>query len=206
MKKVTENKTPEVKENLNIITVEDYPELAYEFIHFLYHTDKTVALIAGRDLVEYVFDEVMGLDETSIWRVDLSDDDPEIEYLLSVTDEGYVTVIPLDDYGDLYDADIFYIDMDGSVSQDVIDECKDLEKKVILFGLNDECDGNCEGCARLHDGEITFNVNTDEDENDVIHSFTVNQFEDGKYTSYTLNSSEKLSDKQVKDFVKLLGY
>lgn len=204
MKKVTENKTPEVKENLNIITVEDYPELAYEFIHFLYHTDKTVALIAGRDLVEYVFDEVMGLDETSIWRVDLSDDDPEIEYLLSVTDEGYVTVIPLDDYGDLYDADIFYIDMDGSVSQDVIDECKDLEKKVILFGLKDECDGNCEDCAELHDGEIDLDVEVDGD-NDV-HGFTVSKSEDGKYTSHTFYSSEKLSDKQVKDFLKLLGY
>ena len=138
MKKVTENKTPEVKENLNIITVYDYTELAYKFIHHLYHTDKTVALIAGRDLVEYIFDEVMDLDETSIWRVDLTDDDPDIEYMLSVTDEGYVTVIPLDDYGDLYDADIFYIDMDGSVSQDVIEECKDLEREVILFGLTDE--------------------------------------------------------------------
>ena len=86
----------------------------------------------------------MDLDETSIWRVDLTDDDPDIEYMLSVTDEGYVTVIPLDDYGDLYDADIFYIDMDGSVSQDVIEECKDLEREVILFGLTDECDENCD--------------------------------------------------------------
>ena len=204
MKKVTENKTPEVKENLNIITVEDYPELAYEFIHFLYHTDKTVALIAGRDLVEYVFDEVMQCDETSIWKVDLSDDDPEIEYLLSVTDEGYVTVIPLDDYGDLYDADIFYIDMDGSVSQDVIDECKDLEKKVVLFGLKDECDGNCEDCSQLHDGEMNLDVKVDED--DDIHGFTVSKYEDDKYTSHSFYSSEKLSDKDVKDFLKLLGY
>ena len=173
MKKVTENKTPEVKENLNIITVDDYPELAYKFIHHLYHTDKTVALIAGRDLVEYIFDEVMDLDETSIWRVDLTDDDPEIEYLLSVTDEGYVTVIPLDDYGDLYDADIFYIDMDGSVAQDVIEECKDLEKEVILFGLTDECDGNCEDCAELHDGEMNLDVETDED--DDIRGFSVSK-------------------------------
>ena len=47
MKKVTENKTPEVKENLNIITVDDYPELAYEFIHHLYHTDKTGQTLVG---------------------------------------------------------------------------------------------------------------------------------------------------------------
>lgn len=204
MKKVTKNKTPEVKENLNIITVDDYPELAYKFIHHLYHTDKTVALIAGRDLVEYIFDEVMDLDETSIWRVDLTDDDPDIEYMLSVTDEGYVTVIPLDDYGDLYDADIFYIDMDGSVSQDVIEECKDLEKEVILFGLTDECDGNCEDCAELHDGEMNLDVETDED--DDIHGFTVSKSEDGKYTSHTFYTSEKLSEKQMKDFLKLLGY
>lgn len=204
MKKVTENKTPEVKENLNIITVYDYTELAYKFIHHLYHTDKTVALIAGRDLVEYIFDEVMDLDETSIWRVDLTDDDPDIEYMLSVTDEGYVTVIPLDDYGDLYDADIFYIDMDGSVSQDVIEECKDLEREVILFGLTDECDENCEDCAELHDGEMKLDVETDED--DDIHGFTVSKSEDGKYTSHTFYTSEKLSEKQMKDFLKLLGY
>lgn len=204
MKKVTENKTPEVKENLNIITVDDYPELAYKFIHHLYHTDKTVALIAGRDLVEYIFDEVMDLDETSIWRVDLTDDDPDIEYMLSVTDEGYVTVIPLDDYGDLYDADIFYIDMDGSVSQDVIEECKDLEREIILFGLTDECDENCEDCAQLHDSEMDLDVETDED--DDIHGFTVSKSEDGKYTSHTFYTSEKLSEKQMKDFLKLLGY
>lgn len=204
MKKVTENKTPEVKENLNIITVYDYTELAYKFIHHLYHTDKTVALIAGRDLVEYIFDEVMDLDETSIWRVDLTDDDPDIEYMLSVTDEGYVTVIPLDDYGDLYDADIFYIDMDGSVSQDVIEECKDLEKEVILFGLTDECDGNCEDCAELHDGAMNLDVEVDGD-ND-IHGFTVSKSEDGKYTSHTFYTSEKLSEKQMRDFLKLLGY
>lgn len=204
MKKVTENKTPEVKENLNIITVDDYPELAYKFIHHLYHTDKTVALIAGRDLVEYIFDEVMSLGETSIWRVDLTDDDPDIEYMLSVTDEGYVTVIPLDDYSDLYDADIFYIDMDGSVSQDVIEECEDLEKEVILFGLTDECDGNCEDCAELHDGEMNLDVEVDGD-ND-IHGFTVSKSEDGKYTSHTFYTSEKLSEKQMRDFLKLLGY
>lgn len=204
MKKVTENKTPEVKENLNIITVYDYTELAYKFIHHLYHTDKTVALIAGRDLVEYIFDEVMDLDETSIWRVDLTDDDPDIEYMLSVTDEGYVTVIPLDDYGDLYDADIFYIDMDGSVSQDVIEECKDLEKEIILFGLTDECDENCEDCAQLHDSEMDLDVETDED--DDIHGFTVSKSEDGKYTSHTFYTSEKLSEKQMRDFLKLLGY
>ena len=204
MKKVTKNKTPEVKENLNIITVDDYPELAYKFIHHLYHTDKTVALIAGRDLVEYIFDEVMDLDETSIWRVDLTDDDPDIEYMLSVTDEGYVTVIPLDDYGDLYDADIFYIDMDGSVSQAVIEECKDLEKEIILFGLTDECDENCEDCAQLHDSEMDLDVETDED--DDIHGFTVSKSEDGKYTSHTFYTSEKLSEKQMRDFLKLLGY
>ena len=91
MKKVTKNKTPEVKENLNIITVDDYPELAYKFIHHLYHTDKTVALIAGRDLVEYIFDEVMDLNETSILRVNFTDDySKNIEYLLRVTDEGCV--------------------------------------------------------------------------------------------------------------------
>ena len=106
--------------------------------------------------------------------------------------------------GDLYDADIFYIDMDGSVSQDVIEECKDLEREVILFGLTDECDENCEDCAELHDGEMKLDVETDED--DDIHGFTVSKSEDGKYTSHTFYTSEKLSEKQMRDFLKLLGY
>ena len=82
--------------------------------------------------------------------------------------------------------------------------CKDLEKEIILFGLTDECDENCEDCAQLHDSEMSLDVETDED--DDIHGFTVSKSEDGKYTSHTFYTSEKLSEKQMRDFLKLLGY
>ena len=50
MKKVTTNKTPEVKENLNIITVDDYPELVYKFIHQFLHPDPFHRYVAVRNL------------------------------------------------------------------------------------------------------------------------------------------------------------
>lgn len=204
--KLKNTKAPETKENFDIITVDDYEDLIDKFIHHLYHTDKTVALIAGRDLVEYVMDCVMECDETSFYKLDLSNDDPDIEYLISVTDEGYVTVIPLDDYEYLYDADIFYIDMDGTVSEDVIDECQAMDdKEVILFGLTDEdeCDGDCDCCCQPNGKEFTLDVKGDESD---IHGFTASRATDHGYVSHSFYSSEKLSDEQVKDFLKFLGY
>lgn len=199
-------KTPETKENFDIITVKDYEDLICKFIHHLYHTDKTVALISGRDLVEYVMDCVMECEETSFYRLDLSNDDPDIEYLISVTNEGYITVVPLDDYGWLYDADIFYIDMDGTVSKDVVEECKDMDgKKVILFGLTDEdeCNEDCDCCCQPTGEEFTLDVKYDEND---IHGFTASRASDHEYVSHSFYSSDKLSDKQVKDFLKFLGY
>ena len=51
---------------------------------------------------------------------------------------------------------------------------------------------------------MKLDVETDED--DDIHGFTVSKSEDGKYTSHTFYTSEKLSEKQMRDFLKLLGY
>ena len=205
--KLKNTKAPETKENFDIITVDVYEDLIDKFIYRLYHTDKTVALIAGRDLVEYVMDCVMECDETSFYKLDLSNDDPDIEYFISVTDEGYVTVVPLDDYEYLYDADIFYIDMDGTVSEDVIDECQAMDdKEIILFGLTDEdeCDEDCDCCCQPNGKEFTLNVKGDE--SDDIHGFTASRVTDHGYVSHSFYSSEKLSDEQVKDFLKFLGY
>ena len=123
--------------------VEDIAEI---YINRLYHTDKTVGAIVNKELAEYIMLELFALDETSFREVDLVDYMNIGEYLVSVDDGGVITVVPIEDFGVLDKTDIFYIDMDGDISQDIIDYCVNEDKEVILFGQEDNCDGDCENC------------------------------------------------------------
>ena len=113
------------------------------YINRLYHTDKTVGVIVNKEIAEYILDNLIRLDETSIKEIDLVDYMNIDEYLVSVDDGGVITVVPIEDFGVLDKTDIFYIDMDGDISQDIIDYCVNEDKEVILFGQDDgcECDG-----------------------------------------------------------------
>lgn len=121
--------------------VEDIVEI---YINRLYNTDKTVGVIVNKELAEYILDNLIRLDETSIKEIDLVDYMNIGEYLVSVDDNGVITVVPIEDFGVLDKTDIFYIDMDGDISQDIINYCVNEDKEVILFGQEDDCDGeNC---------------------------------------------------------------
>lgn len=124
------------------------------YINRLYHTDKTVGVIVNKEIAEYVLDNLNRLDETSIKEIDLVDYMEVDEYLVSVDDDGYITCVPIEDYVVLDNTDIFYIDMDGDIKQDVIDYCVNEDKEVILFGQEDDCDGDCENC-NCHDVSTT---------------------------------------------------
>lgn len=114
------------------------------FINRLYHTDKTVGIIVNKEIAEYILDELVKIDETSIKEVDLVDYMNIDEYLVSVDDNYVITVVPIEDFGFLDKTDIFYIDMDGDISQDIIDYCVNEDKEVILFGQeDDEYDDEC---------------------------------------------------------------
>ena len=114
------------------------------YINRLYHTDKTVGVIVNKEIAEYILDNIIRLDETSIKEIDLVDYMNIDEYLVSVDDDGVITVVPIEDFGVLDKADIFYIDMDGDIEQDIIDYCVNEDKEVILFGQEDDCDDGCE--------------------------------------------------------------
>lgn len=123
-----------------MIELEQYEDIADIYIEKLYKTDKTVGLIAGKELIEYTMDCVLALDETSVKLIDLSGYAKVEEYILYVNDDGCVTVMPIEDYGYVDECDIVYINMDGDVEQEVIDYCVNEDKDVILFGLEDD---NC---------------------------------------------------------------
>ena len=131
--------------------VDDIVEI---YINKLYHTDKTVGVIVNKEIAEYVLDNLIRLDETSIKEIDLVDYMNIDEYLVSVDDNGVITVVPIEDFCVLDKTDIFYIDMDGDISQDIIDYCVNEDKEVILFGQEDDCDSDGENCE-WHDVTTT---------------------------------------------------
>lgn len=165
------------------------------YINRLYHTDKTVGVIVNKEIAEYIMEELLALDETSIKEIDLVDYMNINEYLVSVDDDGVITVVPIEDFDVLDKTDIFYIDMDGDIEQNIIDYCVNEDKEVILFGQEDDCDG---------DGETYLNTSEDEDGN--THGFTASRSDGDSYMSYSCYSSDELSHEDIQKMLKAFGF
>lgn len=174
------------------------------YINRLYHTDKTVGVIVNKEIAEYILDILIRLDKTSIKEIDLVDYMNIDEYLVSVDDDGVITVIPIEDFGVLDKTDIFYIDMDGDIEQNIIDYCVNEDKEVILFSQEDDCDGNCENCP-AHD-ETYLHTSEDEDEDENTHGFTASRSDGDSYVSYSYYSSDELSHEDIQKMLKAFGF
>ena len=157
------------EENISdIITLDATEEIVDIFLESLEKTDKTTGIIANKELIEYAMGEALAQDWINVRRVDIELED--LEYMLSVDDDGDLVVQPVADYKDKYfsSMETVYISMDGDVSQDVIDNCIDRDVNVILFGYEDEskeeCD--CKECTCKTDDRYTITVrcNLDADE------------------------------------------
>ena len=171
------------------------------YINRLYHTDKTVGIVVNKELAEYILDNLIKLDETSIKEIDLVDYMNIGEYLVSVDDNGVITVVPIEDFGVLDKTDIFYIDMDGDIKQDIIDYCVNEDKEVILFGQEDDCDGDCECYA--HDENY---LHTSEDKDGNTHGFTASRSDGDSYMSYSYYSSDELNHEDIQKMLKAFGF
>lgn len=134
------------KNIVDILTFDEIEDIVDIFIDKLCHTDKTVALITNKELVEYAMDELLNDDCITVKRVDLELDSEDAEYMISVDDDGYMVVQPVQYYDDKYFNDIEYafVDMDGCVDQMTIDNLLDRNVPVVLFGYEDEC--KCDEC------------------------------------------------------------
>nr|DAJ86280.1 MAG TPA: hypothetical protein [Bacteriophage sp.] len=170
------------------------------YINRLYHTDKTVGVIVNKEIAEYILDNLIRLDETSIKEIDLVDYMNIGEYLVSVDDNGVITVVPIEDFGVLDKTDIFYIDMDGDIEQNIIDYCVNEDKEVILFGLKDDCE--CENCP-THDETY---LHTSENEDGNTHGFTASKSDGDSYMSYSYYSSDELSHEDIQKMLKAFGF
>ena len=144
------------KNIVDILTFDEIEDIVDIFIDKLYHTDKTVALITNKELVEYAMDELLNDDCITVKRVDLELDGEDVEYMISVDDDGYMVVQPVEYYDDKYFNGIEYafVDMDGCVEQMTIDNLLDRDVEIVLFGYEDECSCNecddCEECLTIN--------------------------------------------------------
>lgn len=190
-------------EDIQMIDLEDkVDDIISIYINRLYHTDKTVGVIVNKEIAEYIMEELLALDETSIKEIDLVDYMNIDEYLVSVDDNGVITVVPIEDFGVLDKTDIFYIDMDGDIEQNIIDYCVNENKEVILFGQEDDCDGNCKNC-NCHDETY---LRTSEDEDGNTHGFTASRSDGDSYMSYSYYSSDELSHEDIQKMLKAFGF
>lgn len=190
-------------EDIQMIDLEDkVDDIISIYINRLHHTDKTVGVIVNKEIAGYILDNLIRLDETSIKEIDLVDYMNIDEYLVSVDDNGVITVVPIEDFGVLDKTDIFYIDMDGDIEQNIIDYCVNGDKEVILFGQEDDCDGDCKNCD-CHDDTYR---HTSEDEDRNTHGFTASRSDGDSYMSYSYYSSDELSHEDIQKMLKAFGF
>lgn len=169
------------KNIVDIITFDETEDIVDIFIDKVYHTDKTVALITNKELVEYAKDVLINDEYIAVKRVDLELDSEDAEYMISVDDDGYMVVQPVEYYDDKYFKDIEYafVDMDGCVDQMTIDNLLDRDVEIVLFGYEDErkCREKSEECACSHECDniedknaytVTVKCNLDTDEAEKI--------------------------------------
>lgn len=131
-------------EDIEMIDLDDKADISDIYIEHLYNTDKTVGFVTSKELAEYVLQNVINLEETSVKEINFIDLYDINEYIISVNDEGYIVAAPIDELYNVFDdVDIVYIDMDGDIEQDVIDYCVNENKEVILFGETDDKDCEC---------------------------------------------------------------
>lgn len=190
-------------EDIQMIDLEDkVDDVISIYINRLHHTDKTVGVIVNKEIAEYILDILIRLDETSIKEIDFVDYMNIDEYLVSVDDNGVITVVPIEDFGVLDKTDIFYIDMDGDIEQNIINYCVNEDKEIILFGQEDDCDGDCENC-NCHDETY---LHTSEDEDGNTHGFTASRSDGDSYMSYSYYSSDELSHEDIQKMLKAFGF
>ena len=171
------------KNIVDILTFDEIEDIVDIFIDKVYHTDKTVALITNKELVEYAMDELLEDSYITVKRVDLELDSEYAEYMISVDDDGYMVVQPVEYYDDKYFNDIEYafVDMDGCVEQMTIDNLLDRDVEIVLFGI-DECDSD--------ECEEGFTINGKPTTKEEFDKY-VSQFKHDEKPSTTTSSSAK---------------
>ena len=101
-------------------------------------------------------------------------------------------------------ADYVYRRVMHDIKQNIIDYCVNEDKEVILFGQEDDCDGDCE-CENCNCHDETY-LHTSEDEDGNTHGFTASRADGDSYMSYSYYSSDELSHEDIQKMLKAFGF
>ena len=224
------------KNIVDILTFDEIEDIVDIFIDKVYHTDKTVALITNKELVEYAMDKLLNDDCITVKRVDLELDSEDAEYMISVDDDGYMVVQPVEYYDDKYFKDIEYafVDMDGCVDQMTIDDLLDRDIEIVLFGYEDDMsdefeydfsDGICIDCCDCVDEDCPTkckvgcnddakdnktdkeeHVEYSKDKDGDLHGFTASKYDGNSHYSYSVYTSDKLSVRDIQSLLQEVGF
>lgn len=165
--------------------------------------DNTISVVANRDLIGYVMNEVLSIDEFTIRKIDLEIDEHDFPYMISISKDKNITVEPIEVLTEAFsDADIVYISMEGDIDQYIIDYCLNRDKKVILFGLEDEPARNCSNCRETSldtDDTESTHISRDKDGNILgfTKSWSTNNGDTSYYSSYSHYSTDKSALKEI---------
>ena len=195
------------KNIVDILTFDEIEDIVDIFIDKIYHTDKTVALITNKELVEYAMDELLNDDCVTVKRVDLELDSEDAEYMISVDDDGYMVVQPVEYYDDKYFNDVEYafVDMDGCVEQMTIDNLLNRDVEIVLFGI-DECD--CDECEEgfTVNGKLATKEEFDKYVSQFKHDEKPTNTNSSSKSTYKINNNEVSKeefDKKYEEFEKM---
>lgn len=181
-------------------------DIAEVYINHLYNTEKTVGIVANKEIIEYIMTELFVLDEVSINLVDLSDTLVSKEYMITVDNNGVMNVVPFC-AGFADEVDIVYIDMDGDVRQEIINYFVNNDKEVILFGQKDnDCDDNYGSYTLNESDKDKYEIHTSEDVNGNTHGFTASRSDGNSYMSYSYYSSDELSHEDIQKMLNAFGF
>ena len=168
---------------------EDICDIFIENAVGIYGSEETVAVIANKELVNYIVEELFKFDWATPKKIDFDEDD--LEYMVSINGDGYVVAMPIESFKDKYfaDIDVVYISMDNDVSQDIIDKCVDMDKDVALFGLEDE-ECTCKFCEEY---------NYDDIKDEELAGFTHTVDDENGYATFAYYSSNSADVRKVLD-------
>lgn len=202
------------KNIVDILTFDEIEDIVDFFIDKVYHTDKTVALITNKELVEYAMNELINDNCITVKRVDLELDSEDAEYMISVDGDGYMVVQPVEYYDDKYFMGIEYafVDMDGCVKQMTIDNLLDRDVSVVLFGLDDYDDEydctNCDldECIRCGCGELESKDGDSENDNKTVYTVNVKYNHDTDEAEEIIAEMEKLVERMYDMFIEIFRW
>ena len=194
-------------ENIQMLDLDDKEmDIAEVYINHLYNTEKTVGIVANKEIIEYIMTELFVLDEVSVNLVDLSDTLASKEYMITVDNNGVMNVVPFC-AGFADEVDIVYIDMDGDVRQAIINYFVNNDKEVILFGQKDnDCDDNCGSYTINESDKDKYEIHTSEDVDGNTHGFTASRSDGDSYMSYSYYSNDELSHEDIQKVLKAFGF